>query len=90
MRLGATIDDYLASTDPADLVAECKRKGYRAAAIPLAVLDQTDLVHEIARAYAEADILLAEMTAWVNPLHHEPSQRQENIETRALHYWLIR
>jgi len=37
MRLGATIDDYLASTDPADLVAECKRKGYRAAAINAAI-----------------------------------------------------
>jgi len=81
VRLGATIDDYLASTDPADFVAECKRKGYRASAMPLSALDQANLVHEIAKAFRAADIRLAEITAWVNPLHHEPAQRKKNLET---------
>ena len=49
MRLGATIDDYLDTNDPDALVAECRRKGYRAAAMPLGVLDQADVVRSIAR-----------------------------------------
>ena len=34
MRLGATIDDYLETTDPDALVRECIAKGYRAGAMP--------------------------------------------------------
>ncbi len=79
MRLGATIDDYMDTHDPDALVAECRKKGYRAAAMPLAALDQPDVVRDIARAFAEADILLAEIAAWVNPLHHDPEQRRRNI-----------
>ena len=80
MRLGATIDDYVAKQDPDALVAECLQKDYRAAAMPLAVLDQPDAVSEMARAFAKADILLAELAAWVNPLHHEPEKRVGNID----------
>ncbi len=79
MRLGATIDDYLNTGDPGALVTECCKKGYRAAAMPLAVLDQPAAVRDIASALDQADILLAEMAAWVNPLHHEPEQRSQNI-----------
>ena len=67
MRLGATIDDYLNTDDPDALVAECRKKGYRAAAMPLEVLDQPATVRDIASALDRADILLAEMAAWVNP-----------------------
>ena len=79
MRLGATIDDYLQTNDPDALVEECRRKGYRAAAMPLAILDQPEAVRNTARAFADADILLAEMAAWVNPLHHEAQQRSSNV-----------
>ncbi len=79
MRLGATIDDYLNTGDPDALVAECRKKGYRSAAMPLAVLDEPTTVRDIASALYQADILLAEMAAWVNPLHHEPEQRSRNI-----------
>ena len=79
MRLGATIDDYLSTCDPDALVAECRKKGYRAAAMPLATLDQPAIVRDIASAFDQSDILLAEMAAWVNPLHHKPEQRGQNI-----------
>lgn len=81
VRLGATIDDYLESNDPFDLVVECQRKGYRAGTMPLEVLDEPDHVQAIASAFENADILLAEMAAWVNPLHHNDQTRKDNIET---------
>jgi len=88
MRLGATVDDYLDTPTPDALVRECRAKGYRAGAMPLTVLDDGDdtAVRDIAAAFSNADIVLAEMGAWVNPLHRDPKQRQKNIEhiTRVL------
>ena len=83
MRLGATVDDYLERLDPDWLVRECQAKGYRAATMPLAVLDDGGAVRDIAAAFSAADILLAELAAWVNPLHHQLEQRTKNIDRIA-------
>ena len=86
MRLGATIDDYMGNADPDALVGECHAKGYRAAAMPLAALEDAGTVRNIAAAFSDAGIVLAEMGAWINPLHHDPAKRQQNIDqiTRVL------
>ena len=86
MLLGATIDDYMESPDPEALVSECRAKGYRAAAMPLAALDDAEAVRNIAAAFSNDGIVLAEMGAWVNPLHHDPERRKQNIDqiTRVL------
>jgi len=83
MRLGATIDDYMESVDPGALVDECRAKGYRAAAMPLPVIDDADSVRGIAAAFSEAGIVLAEMGAWINPLHPDPKKRQQNLDEIA-------
>ena len=80
MRLGATIDDYMDTLGPDALVLECRNKGYRAATMPLSVLDDPETVRDIAKAFSKAGILLAEMAAWVNPLYYDPEQRQQNID----------
>ena len=81
MRLGANVEDYLESTDPEAFVAECCQHGYRAASWP--GLDFTDKsrIEEIKNAFEQADILIAEVPAWVNPLHPEPEKKQKNLKT---------
>jgi sugar phosphate isomerase/epimerase len=71
------------NADPDALVRECRVKGYRAAAMPLAVLGDAETVRSIAAAFSEAGIVLAEMGAWINPQHHDPTKRQENIDEIA-------
>ena len=81
MRLGANVEDYLESTDPGAFVAECRKHGYRAASWP--GLDFTDKssIEEIKNAFEQADILIAEVPAWVNPLHPDPEKKRKNLKT---------
>ena len=83
MRLGATIEDYLRSKDPRDYVEECRRLGYRAVSWPEAFADAGDEIAEIKRTFAAADIVVAEVAAWVNPLDPDDGKRQENLRKIA-------
>lgn len=83
MRLGATIGDYLGTSDPGAHVAECRRQGYRAAPCPEVSIGERDRIREIKRSFAAADIVIAEVAAWVNPLHPDPEKRRKNLNTIA-------
>ena len=88
MRLGATIADYIDSSDPHVHVVECRKRGYRAAPSPDISIEQSDAIRDVKRAFAEADIVIAEVPAWVNALHPDAKKRQANwnviAETLAL------
>lgn len=83
MRLGATIEDYIRSDDPEAYVAECHQQGYRAASCPPVSIGETEKIDRIKKAFARADIVIAEVVAWVNPLHPDPKTRKESLITIA-------
>ena len=78
MRLGGPIfkDEY---NDPASWVAAVKKHGYRATYCPVAVSASDDTIAAYAQAAAEADIVIAEVGAWSNPISPD-----EAIRTAAL------
>ena len=78
MRLGATIAGFIGSSDPDIHVAECLKEGYRAAPCPDVTIDQPDKIRDIKRAFGDADIVIAEVPAWVNPLHPDTEKRRVN------------
>lgn len=78
MRLGGPI--FLKSPGPDEWALELQKQGYRAAFCPV----KADAPREEIRAYAEAarsaDIVIAEVGAWSNPLSPEKSESQAAIE----------
>ncbi|MFA6108841.1 MAG: TIM barrel protein [Candidatus Latescibacterota bacterium] len=66
MRLGGPIFEQ--TTTPSAWVAAVRAKGYKAAYCPLTVDDPPDLARGYQRAAVEADIVIAEVGAWCNPL----------------------
>ena len=88
MRLGATIGDYLGTEDPDAHVAECRRQGYRAAPCPEVAIGDRDRIRDIKRAFGEADIVIGEVAAWVNPLHPDADKRRANRNTSERPPWL--
>lgn len=79
MRLGGAIykDDY---HDPASWVAAVQQAGYRAAYCPVD-LDATDeLIAAYAQAAKDADIVIAEVGAWSNPLSPDRSIREAALK----------
>lgn len=83
MRLGATIEDYMKSSDPEAYVEECRKQGYRAWSCPPAWITQTEKIRAIKQAFGKADIVIAEVGAWVNPLHPDSEKRKESRRTIA-------
>jgi sugar phosphate isomerase/epimerase len=83
MRLGATIADYLASSDPEVHVAECRKHGYRSAPCPEVSIEQGGRIRAIKRAFDDADLVIAEVPAWVNPLDPDERKRRANLDTIA-------
>jgi sugar phosphate isomerase/epimerase len=66
MRLGGPI--FGAYDDPEAWVQAVQAEGYRAAYCPLEADASDDLVEAYAKAAREADIVIAEVDAWSNPL----------------------
>src|SRR5712692_7894353 len=83
MRLGATLEDWVDSRDPTAFAAECRKWGYRAASCPTVTLQDTQRIHAIKQAFAQAGVVIAEVDAWVNPLHPDPEKRRRNLDTIA-------
>ena len=83
MRLGATIEDYLRSKNPLDYVEECRKQGYRSVSWPEAFAEAGDEIAEIKRTFAAADIVVAEVAAWVNPLDPDEAKRRGNLRKIA-------
>lgn len=71
MRLAAPV--LAPQGDPAEWVRAVKAKGYRAAYLPVEAA--ADRPEEFARAAAQADIVIAEVGAWSNPLAADAEER---------------
>lgn len=76
MRLGATIDSYFKSDDPDAYVAECVKRGFRAAPCPSASIHETEKLRAIQQAFTKADVTIAEVAAWWNALDPNAERRK--------------
>lgn len=78
MRLGGPVFDKCES--PEEWVRVVRSLGYRAAYCPVPPGASDDVIQAYERAAAEADIVIAEVGAWSNPLSPDESTRKQAIE----------
>jgi len=78
MRLGGPIFETCETPDR--WVAAVRAHGYRAAYCPVGSEAQADLVGAYASAAREADIVIAEVGAWSNPLSPDEAARREAVQ----------
>ncbi len=78
MRFGGPILEKY--DDPAAWVAAVKAKGYRAAYCPLAPGSDAATVRAFREAAEQADIVIAEVGAWSNPIATDPTVRRAALE----------
>ena len=78
MRLGGRI--FEKADDPDSWVELLRRRGYRAAYCPVGPKADDDTVRAYAGAAAAADIVIAEVGAWSNPLAEDPKERLKALE----------
>lgn len=74
MRLGAPL--FGDCPDPDAWVAALKRKGYRAAYCPVAAGGDNATIRAYAKAAENADVVIAEVGAWSNPLSPDEETRR--------------
>ena len=72
MRLGGPVSGY---SDPDSWIRAIQAKGYRAASCPVQADADGDVIGDYRRAAAEANIVIAEVGAWSNPLGPDGSDR---------------
>jgi sugar phosphate isomerase/epimerase len=77
IRLGAPI--FLKSDDPIELAQEHRRLAYGAAYCPPADIKDQARIRAIERAFAEANVVIAEVGAWKNMLDPDSDKRRENL-----------
>jgi len=77
MRLGAPV--FGGSEDPDQWVQELKRQGYAAAYCPVDISAEEDTMLAFAEAAAAADIVIAEVGAWSNPMSPDDRTRRKAI-----------
>src|SRR3569833_2305964 len=78
-RLGGPI--FTTSDDPSVLAREHRRLGYSAAYCPeMATVSDSKLMHEIERAFAQENVVIAEVGAWKNLLDPDAAKRRENLD----------
>ena len=80
MRLGAPV--YGDVSDPDKWIALVQAAGFSAAYCPLATPDE-DLARAFAAAAAAADVVIAEVGAWSNPISPDEQQRQAALQKCA-------
>ncbi len=78
VRLGGPI--YLKSDDPGALAREHRRLGYSAAYCPNVALKDTERIRGIEKAFANENVVIAEVGAWKNILDPDAAKRKENLE----------
>lgn len=87
MRLGGPV--FQAYDDPAAWVEAVKAKGYRAAYAPLPIDDHPlRLIQAYVQAAEKADIVIAEVGTWCNPLSPDDEIRKAAIERCQKGLWL--
>jgi sugar phosphate isomerase/epimerase len=77
VRLGGPI--FLRSDDPAELAREHRRLGYSAAYCPAADLKAPERIRAIEKAFADENVVIAEVGAWKNMLDSDGAKRKENL-----------
>jgi sugar phosphate isomerase/epimerase len=78
LRLGGpTFEEY---EDPDGWVKALKKLGYSAAYCPVGAQAKDDVVKAYARAAKEADIVIAEVGAWSNPISPDEKTRKAALE----------
>lgn len=79
VRLGAPA---FARTDDPEVLARAHRQlGYGAAYCPKIPLSDTGRITATARAFAEQDVVIAEVGRWVNLMDADPEKRRQNLRT---------
>ena len=78
MRLGGPVFDQFSS--PAEWVAAVRKLGYRAAYCPVGIDAPVETVRAYAAAAEEADIVIAEVGAWSNPLSPDADERAAALD----------
>lgn len=64
--------------DPIALAMAHKAKGYTAAYAPKVNLSETEKIRDIRKAFAQEDILIAEVGCWCNLMDTDPETRKKN------------
>ncbi|GAA4450850.1 hypothetical protein GCM10023189_12110 [Nibrella saemangeumensis] len=77
LRLGGPI--FLKSDDPAELAREHRRLGYSAAYVPAVDGKDSAKIRAFEKAFAEQNVVIAEVGAWVNMLDLDPEKRAKNL-----------
>jgi sugar phosphate isomerase/epimerase len=77
LRLGGPV--FLKSDDPSELAREHRRLGYSAAYCPEVKPGDAGRLREIERAFAAANVVIAEVGAWSNMLDPDDARRRENL-----------
>ena len=72
LRLGGPVE----AKDPETWINNLKKLGYRAAYCPVAPEAKDDVVNDYARSAQAADIVIAEVGAWSNPI--SPNEKERN------------
>lgn len=78
MRLGGPV--FTPYADPDGWIAALKKYGYRAAYCPLDATADDATVRAYVRAAAHADIVIAEVGAWSNPMSADDAERKSAIQ----------
>lgn len=78
MRLGAPV--YGSWQDPGQWLEAVRAKGYRAAYCPVPPGSDDATVRAFAEAAARADVAIAEVGVWNNPLDLDPVRREQNVQ----------
>ena len=87
MRFGGPV--FSAYNDPQGWVAAVKAKGYRAAYCPLSVeRHPLELIQAYKQAAQQADIVIAEVGTWCNPLSPDQTIREAALESCKTGLWL--
>lgn len=79
LRLGAPC--FAKTEDPAELARWHRAQGYRAAYCPKVDLKDGDRIKAVEKAFAEADVVIAEVGRWCNLTDPEPEKRKKNLAT---------
>lgn len=78
MRLGGPV--FTPYADPDGWIAALKKYGYRAAYCPLDATADDATVRAYVQAAAQADIVIAEVGAWSNPMSADDAERKSAIQ----------
>jgi len=87
MRFGGPV--FQEYNNPQGWIEAVRAKGYRAAYCPLSVEEHpADVIASYARAAQDADIVIAEVGTWCNPLSPDETIRQAALERCKVGLWL--